>query len=136
MMAQTAAALADAMIARWDAAGAARAAAFDARANDARMTYLHNAFISLGGPNVANFADVVDSATSVRAAREKRAGKLWLARGHQMSRRFVHLYDTPVDFGPAIRRLLRDAAMWRMMEKSRAETESMRAEFDRIERIA
>lgn len=132
----TYAAAADAIIAKWDAAGAARAAAFDARANDTRMAYLHDTFISLGGPNVASLADVVDSATSPRAAREKRAGKLWLARGHQMTRRFVHLYDTPVDFGPAIRRLLRDAAMWRMMEKSRAETEAIHAEIDRIERKA
>lgn len=133
----TFAAAADAIIAKWDADGEARAAAFEARANDTRMTYLFGLLQSLRGPAITSgFWDVVESATSPRAAREKRVARLWMSRTHQINSRFAHLYETPVDFGPAIRRGLRDAAMWRMMEKSRAETEAMRAEFDRIEGIA
>lgn len=132
----TFAAAADAIIAQWEAEAPAAEAAHAARAADARLQFLSDMFDDLRAPSVHSFETLIDSVTSPRAARRKRVGKLWMVRSRQLSARHPTPRQEPIDYRAANRVFLRDAAMWRMMEKSRAETEAMRAEFDRIERIA
>lgn len=122
-MAQTAAEAA--MIARWAVADAATVA----RKADRRSVYLKALIASLQRPitehGQAGFAQVINNATSARGARLVRAKRLYIGRQHQMQ-----------GYRSATRIALIDAMVWRIAEKSRAETESMRAEFDRIEEMA
>ena len=125
----TFAAAADAIIAQWEAEAPAKAAEIAARAADRRSVYLKTLIDSLRKPitehGYVGFMQVMDNATSARGARLNRARRLYIGRQHQMR-----------GYHSATRIALLDASVWRIAEKSRAETEAMRAEFDRIERIA
>jgi hypothetical protein len=127
MMAQTAAEAA--MIARWAVADAALVA----RKADRRSAYLKALIASLQRPitehGQAGFAQVINNATSARGARLVRAKRLYIGRQHQLNGPRLLVRS-------AVRVALCDAMVWRIAEKSRAETESMRAEFDRIEEMA
>ena len=136
MMAQTAAALADAIIAKWQADEPAAKAAYAARAADRRLQFLDRLLEELRAPSVSSFDGVIANLVSARAARRKRVGKLWMARSRQLSTRHPTPRQASIDWSPTIRVFLLDAMVWRIAEKSRAETESMRAEFDRIEEMA